>query len=96
VKESEMKVGKSYWSVSVSQDKVWKEVALTEPQNNTRSNVMSKCKLIRAELKLQLNGKTEYATEIEARKAFAKLDQETAKYVDVNENFPVNLGLGWC
>lgn len=57
---------------------------------------MSKCKLIRANIKSQLNGKTEYATEIEARKAFAKLDQETAKYVDVNENFPVNLGLGWC
>jgi hypothetical protein len=91
-----MKIGKSYWSVSVSQDKVWNDVAVTEPHNNNRTNVMQKCKLIRADIKLQLNGKTEYATEIEARKAFAKLDQETAKFVDVNENFPVNLGLGWC
>jgi len=92
-----MKIGKSYWSISVSQDKVWEEVALTAPQTGIRANVMHKCKLIRADIKSQLNGgKTEFDTEIEARKAFEKLDKETSKYVSVNENFPVNLGLGWC
>ena len=91
-----MKIGKSYWSVSVSQDKVWAEVALTEPQNNNRKYVIQKCISISKNIKLQLNGKTEYATEIEARKAVEKLDEEIVKYVDINENFPVNLGLGWC
>jgi len=91
-----MKTGKSYWSVSVSQDKVWAQVAITEPENNNRKNVIQKCISISKDIKLQLNGKTEYATEIEARKAVEKLDQEIVKYVDINENFPVNLGLGWC
>lgn len=91
-----MKTGKSYWSVYVSQDKVWEEVAQTAPKTGIRANVMHKCKLVRADLKLQLNGKTDYATEIEAFKAFEKLDYETRKYVSVSENTPINLGLGWC
>jgi len=91
-----MKTGKSYWTVSISQDKVWDVMTLTDPETVNRANVMRKCMMIRADIKQQLNGKFEYATEIEARKAYKKLDKETAKYVDVNENFPVNLGLGWC
>ena len=90
-----MQTGKSYWSVSINQDKVWDELVLTK-KDSTRKELMLMVKYIRISMKAQLNEKLDYSTEAEAKEASAKLDSATRKFVSIYETTPVNLGLGWC
>jgi hypothetical protein len=90
-----MKLGQSYWSVYINQDKVWDELLLTK-KDSTRKDLMLMVKYIRVSIKAQLNEKLDYSTEAEAKAAHEKLDDATRKFVSVSENFPVSLGLGWC
>jgi hypothetical protein len=90
-----MKSGKSYWSLSINQDKVWDELVLTK-KDSTRRDLMLMSKYIRISIKAQLNEKLDYSTEAEAKEACAKLDSATRKFVSIYETTPVNLGLGWC
>lgn len=90
-----MQTGKSFWSVSINQDKVWAELVLTK-KDSTRRDLMLMVKYIRVSLKAQLNEKLDYSTEAQAKEACAKLDDSTRKFVGIYETTPVNLGLGWC
>lgn len=90
-----MQTGKSYWSVSINQDKVWDDLYATK-KDATRRDLMLTIKYIRANMKAQLNEKLDYSTEAQAKEASAKLDSATRKFVSIYETTPVNLGLGWC
>ena len=90
-----MKLGKSYWSISINQDKVWDDLVLTK-KDSTRRDLMLMSKYIRISIKAQLNEKLDYSTEAEAKEACAKLDSATRKFVSIYETTPVSLGLGWC
>lgn len=87
-----MKLGKSYWSLTVKSEQVKQQLCTDRSAKNVRSN----CEAIRTSMKFQLNNKLDYATEAEADQAHAKLDEVTRRFVMVCETTPVNLGLGWC
>lgn len=90
-----MKHGKSYWSISINQDKVWNDLVATK-KDATRRDLMLTIKYIRVNMKAQLNDKLDYSTEAQAKDACAKLDDATRKVVSIYETTPVSLGLGWC
>jgi hypothetical protein len=49
-----MKSGKSYWSLSINQDKVWDDLYATK-KDATRRDLMLTIKYIRTNMKAQLN-----------------------------------------
>jgi hypothetical protein len=83
-----MNIGKSYWAVSIRQQSVLR------PQCREKST--QKCvEPCAAEASIVLNNKFEYRTEKEALAAKKKLPKELQSWVQINESFPVSLGLGW-
>lgn len=87
-----MKTGTTYWALTVNSEAVKHNLCTDKSPKNVRSIANG----IRIYMKVQLNNKTDYATEAEANEAYAKLDEVTRKFVMVCETTPISLGLGWC
>lgn len=83
-----MKVGKSYWMLSIRNESARNSMHYKEYQQI--------CREIRQEVAKVLGNKFEFSTEKEAELAKKKLPAHTLKWVKVAESFPVSLGLGWC
>ena len=82
-----MIVGKSYWGVSIRN-------AAAET-SMPKKEYMEMRKALRSKASIILNNKFEYKTEKEALAAKKKLPKELQSWVQINESFPVSLGLGW-
>jgi hypothetical protein len=85
--ESKMNIGKSYWAVSIRNKAAETSMPRKEYSEMRRA--------LRAEASIVLNNKFEYRTEKEALAAKKKLPKELQSWVQINESFPVSLGLGW-
>lgn len=83
-----MKVLKSVWTVSIRNHNEAKRLPVLEYR--------ARQKEYRAIAKTVLNNKFDYITEKEALTAFRKLPNDVQQWVEINECFPISLGLGWC
>lgn len=83
-----MKVGKSYWSVSIRNESARNSMPNKEYQQKRRE--------LRQQAATILGNKFEYATEKEALAAKKKLPKNIRQWTEVSETWPVSLGLGWC
>ena len=82
-----MIVGKSYWLVSIRN----KAAETSMP----KKEYMDMRKALRAKASIVLDNRFEYRTEKEALAAKKKLPKELQSWAQINESFPVSLGLGW-
>ena len=82
-----MKVGKSYWAVSISNESLRTSMPKKE--------YLEMQKALRSKASSILNNRFEYKTQKEALAAQKKLPKELQSWVQVRESFPVSLGLGW-
>ena len=82
-----MKVGKSYWAVSISNEALRTSMPKKE--------YLQMQKALRSQASIILNNRFEYTTQKEALAAQKKLPNELQSWVQVRESFPVSLGLGW-
>ena len=82
-----MKVGKSYWAVSISNE--------TARTSMPKKEYLEMQKALRSKASSILNNRFEYKTQKEALEAQNKLPKELQSWVQVRESFPVSLGLGW-
>ena len=83
-----MKVGKSYWLLSIRNEALRNAMPNKEYQQMARE--------IRLEVSKILGNRFEFATEKEALNAKKKLPKRAQEWAVVRESFPVSLGLGWC
>lgn len=83
-----MKVGKSYWEVTIRNEAARKSMPNKEYQQARRE--------LRQQAAQVLGNRFEFATEKEAMAAKKKLPKEMQGWVEVAETWPVSLGLGWC
>jgi hypothetical protein len=82
-----MKIGKSYWAISIRNK--------TAETSMPRKEYSEMRRALRAKASIVLDNKFEYRTEKEALAAKKKLPKELQSWVQINESFPVSLGLGW-
>lgn len=83
-----MKILKSVWTVSIRNHKEAKRMPVAEYR--------ARQKEYRAIAKTVLNNIWDYKTEKEALAAAGKLPNDVQQWVEINECFPINMGLGWC
>lgn len=83
-----MKIPKSVWTVSIRNHNEAERMPVVEYRERQKE--------YRTIAKSVLNNKFDYKTEKEALTAFRKLPQDVQQWVEINECFPINMGLGWC
>lgn len=82
-----MTIGKSYWLISIRNDK------LVDTMPRIEYREMQKA--LRSKASSILGNKFEFKTKKEALAAQKKLPKEMQGWIQVRESFPVSLGLSW-